>query len=60
MDRVLQSLSDYMISLDYQKLPKNVVHEVKRHTIDTLGCAMGGLFCGTARNLPELRSGGNG
>ncbi len=41
MDRVLQFLSDYAISLTYQKLPQEVVHQVKRRTIDALGCAMG-------------------
>ena len=42
MDRVLQFLSDYAVSLTYEKLPEHVVHEVKRHTIDALGCAIGG------------------
>ena len=41
MDPVLNFLSDYAVSLNYQKLPKSVVHEVKRRIIDTLGCAMG-------------------
>ena len=42
MDRILNFLSDYSIALTYQELPKNVVHQVKRLVIDTLGCALGG------------------
>ena len=41
MDRILNFLSDYSVSLTYQKLSKSVVHEVKRHVIDAFGCAMG-------------------
>ncbi len=41
MDRVLQILSDYAMSLTYEKLPQEVVHQVKRLTIDALGCAVG-------------------
>ena len=41
MDHMLQFLSDYAVSLSYDKLPKETVHQVKRCTIDVLGCAMG-------------------
>ena len=41
MDRVLDFLSNYAVSLSFPKLPQSVVHEVKRRIIDTLGCAMG-------------------
>ena len=44
MDRILQFLSDYAISLTYEKLPAEVVHQVKRLVIDSLGCAMGGYL----------------
>ncbi len=44
MDGVLDFLSDYGVALTYQKLPKGVVHEVKRRVIDTLGCAMGSYY----------------
>ena len=41
MDRILDLLSDYGVSLTYDKLSEEVLHEVKRRVIDTLGCAMG-------------------
>ncbi len=44
MDDVLKTLSDFAVSLKYEKLPQDVVHQVKRRVIDSLGCAMGGYF----------------
>jgi len=41
MDRILDFLSDYAVSMTYEKLSESVVHQVKRRVIDTLGCAMG-------------------
>ena len=41
MDRILDTLSDYAVSMSYEKLPESVVHDVKRRFIDTVGCAMG-------------------
>lgn len=41
MDRILEFLSDYGVSMTYDKLSERAVHEVKRRVIDTLGCAMG-------------------
>ena len=41
MDRILDVLSDYAISMTYEKLSQSVVHQVKQRVIDTLGCAMG-------------------
>ena len=42
MDGTLKFLSDYCSSLDYRSVPAKVVHDVKRHVVDTLGCAMAG------------------
>jgi len=42
MDYILRFLTDYAEALTYEKLPKEVVHEVKRRVIDSLGCALGG------------------
>ncbi len=42
MDYVLKFLTDYAGALTYEKLPKEVVHEVKRRVIDSLGCCLGG------------------
>ncbi|HSB68040.1 MAG TPA: MmgE/PrpD family protein [Candidatus Methylomirabilis sp.] len=41
MDRILDFLSDYGVSMTYDRLSGRAVHEVKRRVIDTLGCAMG-------------------
>jgi 2-methylcitrate dehydratase len=41
MDQVLKSLADYSTSLAFEQLPQDAVHQVKRRTIDALGCAMG-------------------
>ena len=46
MDRILDFISDYALSLKYQNLPHNVLHQVRRRVIDTLGCAMGGYEMG--------------
>ena len=50
MDRTLEALSDYAMSVTYDKLSKKTVHEVKRRVIDTLGCAMGSYH----RTPPEI------
>jgi len=44
MDQILQFLSEYATSLTYERLPQEVVHHVKRRTIDALGCALGGYY----------------
>jgi len=36
-----QDLADYVKSVKYQDLPENVIHETKKRTIDSLGCAIG-------------------
>ena len=41
MDRFLEFLGSYGASLNYKSLPAEVIHEVKRRVIDSLGCAMG-------------------
>ena len=34
-------LADYACALRFEDLSKDVVHEVKRRVIDSLGCALG-------------------
>ena len=34
-------LADYACSVRFEDLSKEVVHEVKRRVIDSLGCALG-------------------
>lgn len=43
MDRTAEALSTYACNLTYADLPPEVVHQVKRTLIDSLGCTMGGF-----------------
>jgi 2-methylcitrate dehydratase len=43
MDRTTDLLSAYACRLTYQDLPAEVVHQVKRTLVDTVGCALGGF-----------------
>src|SRR2546427_2637891 len=49
MDRTLALLSTYACELTYESLPAEVVHQVKRTLIDTLGCAMGAFHAEPSR-----------
>ena len=44
MDRTTEFLSAYSRDLDYSDLSPQVVHQVKRTVIDTLGCLAGGYL----------------
>jgi len=47
-------LADYACALRFEDLSPEVVHEVKRHVIDSLGCALGAWNaepCAIARNV---------
>jgi 2-methylcitrate dehydratase len=60
MDRTTELLSSYACRLTYQDLPPEVVHQVKRTLIDTLGCALGGFHAepsSIARRLASRVSG---
>jgi 2-methylcitrate dehydratase len=43
MDRTTETLARYATSLRYGDLSPSAVKEAKRHIIDSLGCAMGGI-----------------
>ena len=43
MGTIVQSLSDYAVSLRFEDLSPGVVHQAKRLLVDTLGCAIGGF-----------------
>lgn len=43
MDATTEYLSDYACRLTYKGIPPEVVHQVKRTLVDTLGCAAGGF-----------------
>ena len=54
MDRTTELLSSYACQLTSQDLPTEVVHQVKRTLVDTLGCALGAFTaepCVIARGL---------
>ena len=39
-DPIVERLTSYVASLEYQDLPSEVVHQVKRLVIDSMGCAL--------------------
>jgi 2-methylcitrate dehydratase len=56
-------LANYACSLNFEDLSKNVVHEVKRRVIDSLGCALGAWNeepCEIARKVVSDFSATNG
>src|SRR3954468_2467190 len=56
-------LANYACSLEFSDLSSNVVHEVKRRVIDSLGCALGAWHeepCTIARNVVSDFSAKNG
>jgi 2-methylcitrate dehydratase len=42
MPNLAEQLGAYAASLQYEDLPPQVVHQVKRMMVDTIGCALGG------------------
>ena len=54
MDRTNDVLSSYACGLTYEALSPEVVHQVKRTMIDSLGCAVGGLSSEPAKIAREL------
>ena len=54
MDRTMEQLSTYACGLTYADLPTEVVHQVKRTLIDTLGCAMGAFHAEPSRVARHL------
>jgi 2-methylcitrate dehydratase len=57
MDRTTETLSSFAWELDFQNLGPEVVHQVKRTIIDTLGCAAGGFASEPAKIARRLASG---
>jgi 2-methylcitrate dehydratase len=57
MDRTTELLSSYACNLSYEDLSPEVVHQVKRTVIDTLGCAVGGYLSEPAKIARRLVSG---
>jgi 2-methylcitrate dehydratase len=42
MSSISRQLAEFAVGLKYQDLPDQVIHEVKRFLIDSIGCAFGG------------------
>jgi 2-methylcitrate dehydratase len=65
MDHTIEQLAEYVVSLRYEDLPRDAVHECKRRLIDTLGCLVGGFdsrpsviarkIAGMSRSSPAAR-----
>ena len=50
-------LAEYACSLRFEDLSRNVIHEVKRRIIDSLGCALGAWKeepCAIAQSAPAM------
>lgn len=57
MDRTTEILSSYACRLSYEDLSPEVVHQVKRTVVDTLGCAIGGYLSEPAKIARRLANG---
>ncbi|MBI1884405.1 MAG: MmgE/PrpD family protein [Chlamydiae bacterium] len=51
-----QKLSHYAFRLSFNHLPEEVIHEVKRRLMDSLGCALGALSSEPARRALKVVS----
>jgi 2-methylcitrate dehydratase len=61
MDQTIsQQIAEFAIGLNYDMLPGEVVHEVKRYLYDSLGCAYGGYHTDDVRILREIYTGMGG
>ena len=53
-DPVVERLAGYVSSLEFEDLPGEVVHQVKRIVIDSLGCGLGASDAAPVRAAREL------
>ena len=42
MDTITRQMAEFAVSLKYEDLPEEVVHQAKRFLLDSIGCAFGG------------------
>lgn len=54
MSSVSKKIADYAVGLTYEQIPMEVVHEVKRCLIDSLGCTIGGYSSDSSVILQNL------
>ena len=48
MDAITTAIADHAAGLAFERIPRDIVHEAKRHLIDSLACAVGGYGCEAA------------
>lgn len=54
MQTLAERLATYAHSINYEDLPGDVIHEIKRRVIDSLGCALGAYNSEPARIVREI------
>ena len=54
MDQIVEYLSSYTASLDYEDLPPDVVHQAKRLWLDTLACSLGAYASGPSKIARQM------
>jgi len=55
-DKTVERLANYAASLEYDDLPSDVVHQVKRLVVDSLGCGIGAFNSVTAKSVRAMAS----
>lgn len=53
MQTLAERLADYAVSLNYDSLPEEVIHEAKRRIIDSIGCSIGAFNATPSRIVRE-------
>ncbi len=56
-DKTVERLANYAASLEYDDLPSDVVHQVKRLVVDSLGCGIGAFNSVPAKAVRDMASG---
>ena len=56
MPTIAEHLGAYAITLRYEDIPADVVHQVKRFLVDTVGCVYGGYESEPAKIAREMAS----
>ncbi len=55
-DKTVERLANYATTLDYDDLPSDVVHQVKRLVVDSLGCGIGAFDSVPAKAVRDMAS----
>ena len=51
---ISRTISEYAVNLQYNDLPKEVIHEVKRYLYDSIGCAYGGYHTKDVKIIHDI------